>query len=1197
LKRTSNTPLDSVETDSWFDNLPTDCTFPDFYGTGLTSDPECHELPRTWLQVKDGVFDGGWAFEDVSPGKYIVEVVPPDGYQVIKEEDQNTDQGDDYIPMVPPPPCAGPLHLVNDPRNPADGEMTPLCDSRFVTVRDGFNAGAEFFLMIDNALPPPGLLRGLLLDDLTLELNPASPIYAEKRGIPNAPIGILDFEGNEIARAYSDGDGYWEVLLPSTYTALCPIPSGICPGMYQVVGNYPGTPQNPDPQWNPNYGTLRLVFDIWPGKTTYADVAIFPITGFVQDPASGFEDPPVCDISTGTPDLQSVSQPYGSVGTSFTIAGAGFGATQGSGSVTLDGVAQTITGWSDTAIGVTVAGVTPGARQLLVRNSSGATGPVGITFHVLGTGYNPTQIHVDGATGSDTTGTGSVGAPYKTIQKALDVTPDGRLILVHPGVYFESLLVDERVKLQGYGTSGPGSTVIDGRFFNFGGISAADFAAKIAAVAYDGPATVPMGQVITVLAENGEFTSAFNAQIDGFAIRGGSRVRGNRTAPAQGGAVYGHAFTRFLNVSNNLVQSNGGNLGGALVFGRPNTPNPDSGNALDNQNDSVRMHHNRVLNNGGVSLAGAIALFNGTENYQIDHNVICGNYSAEYGGGISHWGMSPGGKIHDNEILFNYAFDEGGGVMIAGEEPAGNNPELGSGAVTVERNRFQGNVTNDDGGALRVLLAAASTIRVVNNLIVNNLATDHGGGISIDEATDVRIINNTIAKNISTSTAEDAPIDPDATPAVPGAIVTLPQGAGVTADQFANPVLFNNILWENAAYYLDGTGGVASAGYIDLEKKGTGAPGFLNPRYSILTVAYGGGSNNIVGSDPQFLSEVDTQFVAVAFTGDPSFVTVLIQSSPGDPQGDYHVTFPTTPARNTGTSGLQSALIGAPCDDFDGDGRPNGAAHDIGADEEPGVVGCPPPVTLLYFSTPGTLAVPGVAGPYDDADIYTWTGVGFTRLWDASASSVPAGADVDALYVVDSDTFYLSFNNDAGVDLPGPLTAADVQDEDVVLYDAGVWSVYFNGSDVGLSDGGNNEDVDAFDILPDGSVLISTLGNPVPSGPALSPAPQDEDLLRCVGTFGATTTCTWSYYFDGSDVALNTAASEDLDGVAVSGADVYLSALGNFTVTGGFSGQGRDVFICTSATTGAATACASFTMYFDGSANLLADLIDAFDVP
>jgi hypothetical protein len=229
-----------------------------------------------------------------------------------------------------------------------------------------------------------------------------------------------------------------------------------------------------------------------------------------------------------------------------------------------------------------------------------------------------------------------------------------------------------------------------------------------------------------------------------------------------------------------------------------------------------------------------------------------------------------------------------------------------------------------------------------------------------------------------------------------------------------------------------------------------------------------------------------------------------------------------------------------------------------------------------------------VAGPYDDADVYRWDGSAFGRVFDASAAGLSSSADVDALMVEDEDTFYLSFTTPTGV--PGVGT---VQDEDVVRHDAGTWTLYFDGSAVGLADS-DNEDVDAFEVLTDGSVLVSTLQSAAVPGVS---GIQDEDLVRCVGTFGpGGTTCAWSLYLDGSALGLGNAATEDVDGASVSGTRVYLSTLGSYSVTG-LSGGGDDVFACQSPSGSPVGSCAGgFTLFFDGSALGVSDGIDAFDV-
>src|SRR5574340_793249 len=126
----------------------------------------------------------------------------------------------------------------------------------------------------------------------------------------------------------------------------------------------------------------------------------------------------------------------------------------------------------------------------------------------------------------------------------------------------------------------------------------------------------------------------------------------------------------------------------------------------------------------------------------------------------------------------------------------------------------------------------------------------------------------------------------------------------------------------------------------------------------------------------------------------------------------------------------------------------------------------PPPVTTqAYFSTAGNTAVPGVAGANDDADIYAWNSDGsYARVFDASVAGVPAAANVDAFVYNGHNDVYLSFSNDIAVNLPG---VAGVEDEDIVHWNGTTWSLHFDGSAVGLGDGGNLEDVDAFAILRD----------------------------------------------------------------------------------------------------------------------------------
>lgn len=114
--------------------------------------------------------------------------------------------------------------------------------------------------------------------------------------------------------------------------------------------------------------------------------------------------------------------------------------------------------------------------------------------------------------------------------------------------------------------------------------------------------------------------------------------------------------------------------------------------------------------------------------------------------------------------------------------------------------------------------------------------------------------------------------------------------------------------------------------------------------------------------------------------------------------------------------------------------------------------------TDIYFSTVGNSNPPGVAGTADDADVYLWNGAAFSRALDVTTKGVPGGANVDGLSVVDATHLFVSFGADTTVTGPGA-----VQDEDILYYNNGTWSVWFDGTAKGLTN--NNHDLDAIDVI------------------------------------------------------------------------------------------------------------------------------------
>jgi hypothetical protein len=331
----------------------------------------------------------------------------------------------------------------------------------------------------------------------------------------------------------------------------------------------------------------------------------------------------------------------------------------------------------------------------------------------------------------------------------------------------------------------------------------------------------------------------------------------------------------------------------------------------------------------------------------------------------------------------------------------------------------------------------------------------------------------------------------------------------------------------------------------------------------------------------------------------PSGCATSQLDSDGDGVSDALDLCPNTPAgAAVNPSGCATSQL-----DSDGDGvsdaldqcpgTPAGTAVDATGCALPAA-----PSAILYLSltnTSGTLSGLGPNGSslaYADEDILSWNGSSYAMVFDGSAAGLPATSDIFA-FDVDSANNRILMAFSAALTVPG--ITGTVEASDVVAYNLATrtFSLFFDGSDVGLDSASAR--IDVFGLLPDGRLLFSSVGNPtVPGLSGLA----DEDLLAFTPTsLGATTSGTWALYFDGSDVRLNTTADEDVEAAAVDGnGRVYLRTLGDFSVSG-LSGQDEDVFVCTPTSLGPTTAC-SFSLFFDGTARgLSADDIDAIDLP
>ncbi len=259
---------------------------------------------------------------------------------------------------------------------------------------------------------------------------------------------------------------------------------------------------------------------------------------------------------------------------------------------------------------------------------------------------------------------------------------------------------------------------------------------------------------------------------------------------------------------------------------------------------------------------------------------------------------------------------------------------------------------------------------------------------------------------------------------------------------------------------------------------------------------------------------------------------------------------------------------------------------------------------------------------FDDEDVIQYTGRAYRMVVDGSDVGL-GGLAIDSLARLSPFEYLLSFT-DPG-DVPG---VGWVDDSDVVLFTGGklgdttrgVFSPWFDGSDAGLDEDG--EDIDAVDVvrnLDDGTgavrsvdLYLSTTDAATMTGGVSG---RDEDVIVCraVTTGGDSACGSTSLAFDGSAVGLS-GGGEGVDAFSFDGIgpghddekySSYYSTTGDFSV-GRARGHGSDALECfhPSATPAAGQPLAEcgrpavpLLKVFDGAANFVVGNITALEFP
>jgi hypothetical protein len=676
--------------------------------------------------------------------------------------------------------------------------------------------------------------------------------------------------------------------------------------------------------------------------------------------------------------------------------------------------------------GVAMTGLTCGTdgngREMVTGKVNGTGGQMVVTRNDNQmTSINAVNVQVGLRQGA-TLRTVSAGS---SIQAAIDAAGINDLILVAPGTYTEMVIMWKPVQLQGSGegtridavknppdklqtwretvqglvegnypaANPPGYTVtlLPGQEAAFGGVEPAALWTE-------------EGAGILVLARAGAFdvNRNKNARIDGLSVSGADT----------GGGIIVNGFASNMRISNTRVINNAGQYGGGIRLGHPTLIAQGAaacGTGVDlcypdAQNDNIVITHNYIGQNGGMNGAGGgVSLCTGSANYQLTDNYICGNFNLEQGGGVAHFGFSDSESngsnvIARNVIAFNDSFVQtpgfspsGGGLLITGQPALIGEPlSRGTGKVLVDSNLLIGNAAEaGDGGGISLRQVNGMdvvesnennwhSIKIVNNMIANNLSALAGGGISLADAAKVVIQHNTIANNDSTATTGAA------FPLGSPTLSTGQLGAGIAARGhsqalllalgaiagFSNPTLVDNIVWHNRTFRFTGVGTTVDpnlgtswfglcpavggdAANCDATVVGdwSGADAYYSDLAVIGTTGDLTCTSCIVTGDPDpvFVSEYatggrvptinqpeqQTIFTPAAFDEGGNYIRLRFgpltrwDTGTGALFGDYHI--------QGASSAIDGATTGDPAYDFDGEARPSGQGNepdpDIGADE------------------------------------------------------------------------------------------------------------------------------------------------------------------------------------------------------------------------------------------------------------------------
>jgi len=637
---------------------------------------------------------GDWDYNKpmLPPGKYVVEVIVPPGYELVKEEDKNILLGDVMIAPVTQQfaalgsvfimpdqasvngayntnnpgglnktnnlgslasprheadtgsvesywPCVGAERIVPDLNSlfPQAGQAAPfagakrrLCDRKEVALEDQAAVLAKFYIF--SATHIAGHFTGTITNDFASEFDPFSPQFGEKFGPPNLPVGLRDFNGNEVARVYADQWGIYNGLYFSTWSVNPPNPTGYAPQMSIACMNDPGPipdPANPgkmmtDPSYNPAYSNFCYETPFMPGFTAYMDTPVIPTMAFADN-----YNLPDTEYPDGTPVIKTVmgdgvgpwvaAAAGSSVVTSITVGNAGSGYSSVP-TINISGGggtgAQALAILTPSAIsGVTLTNGGAGYVQVPVLTFTGGAGSGATATAFMGVG----TVSVTSAAGSYT----NIATPTVTFSAPTDCTINGTTCVQAKGTATMSNFGGRRVTGINFITRGSGYTSPPTVTFSTGPATAtALLSVRALQVLSGGSGYVQPTVSFSGGGGNGATAtvSVSNASVASVVVlTGGSGYTAVPTIGFSGGGGTGATATAATAPSGTLTIT----ALGAKVVQNPNFTGPNATSAPYNQK-TITRHYDFGGTTGTVALVGSDGVAHPLTNVTWSNDTITG---------------------------------------------------------------------------------------------------------------------------------------------------------------------------------------------------------------------------------------------------------------------------------------------------------------------------------------------------------------------------------------------------------------------------------------------------------------------------------------------------------------------------------------------------------------------------------------------